>query len=88
MTAILPIPHPRVRHRVATQGLEDAHELVEIVRECDAGYVWSTVSQWGHRRAAIAALVLAAAHHPDRSLTPNLAWTLDLADRYAREDNR
>lgn len=80
MTALLPIPHPRVRHRVAQQGLEDAHELVEIVHECEPGHVWATVSQWGPRRTAIAALVLAAAHHPDRSLTPNLAWTINLAD--------
>ncbi|WP_411815524.1 hypothetical protein [Gordonia sp. SND2] len=64
--------------QAANQGLADAHELIEIVHDCDPDYVWDQLSEWGPTRAAIAAIILAAAHRTDDSLTDRLDWVRDL----------
>lgn len=72
------IPLPRCAAQAANRGLQDMHELVELVHECDRDYVWSQLETWGPTRVAVVAIFLAAAVDRDESITERLDWVRDL----------
>ena len=75
----IPIHRPNTHPtQTANRGLIDAHELIELVHDCDPNYVWDQLSTWGPSRVAVAAIILAAAHTPEEALTDRLDWVRDL----------
>lgn len=66
------LPMPKNNGQAAYQGFIDANELIELVHDCDPVFVWERLEAWGPTRVAVIAILLAAGHSPDESLSEAL----------------